>query len=185
MDDAHKLLTDNLIEALRQIQNYLFVALGSSVSAAALALRTSLARSGTVSTPVHPNAEAEASVPGIPVPMTPSTAHFVLWALTIVAGFMAGNSARSAHTIAVKLSTVPGLLEAVSTFPSIATSTYPVVRFLPILVSPVLAAVAVWTQLHRENAPITAKGTMVFILVAVYVPLSLEMVQVGQLIGAP
>jgi len=171
MDDIQNLLTANLVEALRQVQNYLVLAAGAALSAFALAFRPAKAQ------------EAEVPVPILSIPVTRSAAHLVFWGVTLIGGFMAGFSAERAYVIAIKLKSVPGLLEAVSTFPTFATSYMLAARFLPILVPPILSGVAVWLQLQREKAPITAKGFMVFLTLAVYLPLWLQLGQVVRLLG--
>lgn len=110
MNEIQKLLADNLVEALRQIQGYLVLALGGSLSAFALAFRPSQV------------VEERIGVPGVSIPLTRSGAHMVLWILTVMGGFVAGSSAHRAVVIAHKLTSVPGLLGALGTFPAIATS---------------------------------------------------------------
>lgn len=173
MDDIQKLLTENLIEALKQIQNYLVLALGASVSAIALAFKPDQGREDGVTVPV------------ISLPLPRSAAHGILWVLAMIGGFMAGAAAHRANVIALKLTTIPGLLSAVGSFPSLATFPEQVVRLIPLLLTPVLSAVAVCWQLRREKAPATAMAIMLIFLGAAYVPLWVEMSRLSRTLGAP
>jgi hypothetical protein len=173
MDEIQKLLAANLIEALRQIQDYVVLALGASVTSAALAFL-----------PPSSSEEKEAvPVLVIAIPLPRSAAHLLLWALCLVGGFMAGNSAQLGYHIALKLQTVPGALAAIQTFPSVATSHMWIVNPGLFYIPPILAAVAVGWRLHQEKAPITAVGTMLAILLACYVPLWLQMAQLDHVLG--
>jgi hypothetical protein len=173
MDHLQDLLIANLIESLRQLQNYLVLAITAALSAFALAFRSG-----------RP-AEPEVPVPFLSLPLTRSAAHLVLWGITMIGGFMAGFSADRACVIAAKLRPVSGLLDAVSTFPSFATSHMLALRFFPIFVPLALSIVAAWRQMRRENAPMSAKGLMVSFVLAVYLALFLQMLRMARLIGTP
>lgn len=172
MDEVQKLLAENLIEGLRQIQAYLVFALVASLSAVTLAFSRS-------------EREEKVTVPILSLPLGRSAATLFLWALSMIGGWVAGDAAAKAYTIALKLRSVPGVLEAAATFPSIATSPMLAFRFAPILLTVVFSAIAVWRQLQREKAPNTAFGIFLVLLLAVYVPLWLQMVQLTRLIGTP
>jgi hypothetical protein len=188
MTEIDKLLAENLIEALRQIQSYLVLGLGSSGSALALAvalLRFEKRRSKPSPEPspnqaLAPESELpDVEVPGIPVRVRPVVAELVFLVLTCVAGLMAYYSALNAIGIASRLRSVPGLLEAAATFPCVATSPYLAVRFLPVLLPPVLAGVAAWLELRRENAAPTALWVWLVLIIAPYFFLGLALHRPG------
>jgi hypothetical protein len=173
MDEINKLLAENLIEALRQIQAYLVLAIGASATAFALALKP------------QRSAEDEVEVPGISLPLPRSAAHLLLWILGLVGGFMAGVSAHRAKVIADKLTTVPKLLEAIGTFPSIATSSLLLVRFIAVYLPAILSAFAVSWQARREKASVASFVVLVIITFAAYFPLWGEIAQLIRLMGTP
>jgi hypothetical protein len=116
MDDTTKLLVANLIEALQQLQHYVVIGLGTSVSALALTSK-SVTRDSVV-------------VTGVPVALPPDIACAILLAISFLVGAMASYAAETANLIATQLSAFPALLTAACTFPSIATSPYTAVRAL-------------------------------------------------------
>jgi hypothetical protein len=128
MLNTDQLLKENLIEALKQIHQYVVLGLGTSVSAFALALKTA---------PV--GAQLSVTVPGTFVAVDPQSARAVLLALCFLAGAMAYYSADAANRIAQRLETSPELLQAACTYPSFATSRFQGVRYvaalLPLLFS--------------------------------------------------
>jgi len=163
MTEAQKILLTNLIEALRQIQGCLVIAIGASLSALVLAVprkRVQLELEPeltTIVTKIEAKPElANISIPGMSVPLSPSIAQAVLLLLTLVMGILADYAADSANDIASQLRSLPSVLAAASTFPSIATSRNLPMRFIPILAPAVFGSLAVCLQLLREKAPVTA-----------------------------
>ena len=188
MTEIEKLLLENLLEALRQIQSYLVLAFGASASALALAVtlwkwgkRQEELRPKLVPEPAKKEKPEQAPeypevvVPGVAVALNPYIAEAVFLALTCVAGLMAGYAAQSASVIASRLRSVHGLLEAVSTFPSIATSPDLAVRFLPVVLPPLLASCAACLELRREKAPPTAFGAWLAFIIVPYFLLGLAL----------
>jgi len=192
MNEIDKLLVENLLEALRQIQNYLVLAFGTSASALALAvtlwkwgkrqeeLRPKLVpepapKEKPEQAPEHP----EVVVPGIAVALDPYIAEAVFLALTCVAGLMAGYAAQSATVIVSRLPPIHGLLQAPSPFPSIATSPYPAVRFIPVVLPPLLASCAACLELRREKAAPTAFGAWLVFIIVPYFLLGLALHRPG------
>ena len=114
MGDTDQLLKENLIEALKQVHQYIVLGLGTSVSALALALKTTAV-----------GAESSVTVPGTFVAVDPQAARAVLLAVCFVAGAMAYYSADAANRIARRMKTSPELLEAAATYPSIAGAINP------------------------------------------------------------
>lgn len=167
MSDAERLLIANLTEAFQQLQRYVVVGLGTSVSALALALAA----------PARNVTEPRLTVPGTFVAVDPGTALALLLAICVLVGAMASYSAETANTIASRLrSSSPTLLDAARTFPSFATSPYPGVRYaaalLPLLFS--LAATAVVALRHTPREWIWLWLGLIF-LGAAYVPLALAL----------
>ena len=192
MTEIEKLLVENLLEALRQIQSYLVLAFGASASALALAvtlwkwgkrqeeLRPRLVPEPTPKQGPKPASEyPEVAVPGISVALNPLIAELVFLALTCVAGLMAGYAAQSATAIASRLRSVHGLLEAAATFPSIATSPYSAVRFIPVLLPPLLASCAACLELRREKAAPTAFFFWLLFIIGPYFLLGLALRRPG------
>ncbi|MGH2359187.1 MAG: hypothetical protein ACRDGM_01425 [bacterium] len=174
MSDAEQVLLANLNEALRQVQWYVVLGLGTSISALALA----------VTGPATDAAEPRVTVPGTFVAVDPQTARVLLLAICVLVGAMASYSAESANVIAVRLQkSSPALLDAARTFPTIATSPYPGVRYaaaaLPLLFS--LAAIVVATVRHKPS-DWTGLWVGLIFLGAAYVSLALEL---RRPIGAP
>ncbi len=179
MTEAEKLLFANLIEALRQIQACLVVAIGASLSALVLALprkRVVLELEPEL-TEIKEKIEAKAelaniSVPGMSVPLSSSIALAVLLMLTIVMGIVADYAAYSVIDIASQLRSVPSVLVAASTFPSIATTHNLSMKFIPILAPAVLASIAACLQLLRDKAPATAFLYPLLFIIVPYVYLA-------------
>jgi hypothetical protein len=174
MSEAEKLLVANLNEALRQVQWYVVLGLGTSISALALA----------VTGPAANATEPRVTVPGTFVAVDPPTARVLLIAICVLAGAMASYSAESANVIAARLrESSPALLDAARTFPTIATSPYPGVRYagaaLPLCFS--LAAIIVATVRHKPS-DWTGLWVGLIFLGAGYVPLALAL---RRPIGAP
>jgi len=175
MDEIQKVLTANLIESLRQIQQYLVLALGASLSAVALLFAPA---------PRSDSGEG-VSLPILSVPVPRAAAHLLLWVFCLVGGFMAGNTAHLSYLIAVKLAPVPGLLAAFQTFPCVATSPPLLVKAGMIYLPPLLSGFAVCWQLRREKAPATAMITILVVLLGAWLQLWMQMPQLTNLIGTP
>jgi hypothetical protein len=129
MDDPNQLLVTNLIEALQQLQRYIVIGLGASVSALALTGKST------------PNNRVDVKV--IPVPVAPDTARLILLAVCVLVGAMASYAAQSVTLIAERLRPSPALLAAACTFPSVATSPYVLVRVLAALLPVIISMAAI------------------------------------------
>ena len=159
-----ELLKENLIEALKQVHQYVVLGLGTSVSALALAVRTSA------------TGEPGITVPGTFVAVDPRAARAVLLAVCCLAGMMAYYSADAANVIAQRLKTSPDLLEAVCTYPSFATSRYPGVRYIAALLPLVLSIIAlVISGLHETPHTWTALWIGLVFIGSAYASLALEL----------
>jgi hypothetical protein len=171
MDDTTKLLVANLIEALQQLQHYIVIGLGTSVSALALTSK-SVTRDHVV-------------VPGVPVAVAPDIACAILLAVSFLVGAMASYAAETANLIAARLSAFPALLTAACTFPSVATSPYIGVRALaaalPFIFS--VAAVVRVARPYRAGGRETILGG-VLLFGAAYGALALALFRPGALASA-
>ncbi len=188
MTEIDKLLAENLIEALRQIQSYLVLGLGASGSALALAVALwklekrpprPVPEPAPKEVPAPESQLPDVDVPGISVALDPVVAELVFLVLTCVAGLMAGYAAQSATVIASHLRSVHGLLEAAATFPSVATSPYLAVRFIPVVLPPVLASCAACLELRREKAAPTAFWVLLGLIIVPYFLLGLALHRPG------
>jgi hypothetical protein len=130
MIDTQEILVENFRESLRQIHGYVVWGIGTSVSFFGLALLS----------PKSSDAAAPISVPGAFVAVDPVLAQVILVAGCVVVGAMAGYAAEQARDTAKALENVSGLLPALRTFPGIATSPYPGVRYIASLLPLVLVA---------------------------------------------
>lgn len=199
MNEIQKLLVANLTLALSQIQDYLAVAVGTSVSAAALAgfdlfqeirLKQRKGPDTPESAPSLPAASAGqpenregVNVPFIPFPVSRSAAHLVFWALCLSSGLLAGNSAHFSYVIAGSLKSIPGIRQVISTFPSVVLSPWLIIQVVPVWAPPLLSGFAVCWQLYKEKSPGTAIGVCVFLLLGVYGFLWIQLIQLNQSIG--
>jgi len=129
MADPNQILVANLVEALEQLQRFIVVGLGASVSALALTSKTT--------------AQDRVTVPGTSVAVLPDVARVILLAICILVGAMASYAAEGANVIADKLRSSPALLSAACTFPSVATSPYIGVRILAAALPFVFAVIAI------------------------------------------
>ena len=145
MLDTGQVFKDNLIEALKQINQYVLLGLGTSASALALALNTA---------DVGPQG---VSVPGAFVALNPHAARNVLLVVCMLAGLVATFAAEWAVVIAKQLESTPELLVAVCSYPCFATSTDPGVRYVSSLLPFFLSATAVLLPaLHQNPFPSSA-----------------------------
>ena len=162
--EAQQLLLANFDEALRQLQRYVALGLGTSVSALALSF---VSRGGT--------GEPQVTVPGTFVAIDPQAARALLLAVCVLVGAMASYAAESANVIAARLASSPDLLDAARTFPSFATSPYPGVRYaaavLPLLFSLLAIIIPILEQQPRTW---TALWVGLIFLGSAYVPLAIE-----------
>ena len=110
MIEPTQLLVNNLLDAFRQLNTYLAVGLGASVSALAL---------DRANFPLSKKKPVE--VKGF-VPMAPETAKLVLMGITFVAGLMGSYAAESAAGIVNMLQGSPDVLAAACTYSSVATA---------------------------------------------------------------
>jgi hypothetical protein len=161
MPDTEQVFKENLIEALKQVNQYVLLGLGTSASALALALNTaSIGPQGV-------------SVPGAFVPLDPHSARNFLLVVCILAGAMASYSAEWATVIAKQLESTPELLRAVCTYPCFATSVYPGVRYLASLLPFFLSMTAVLIPaLHQNPFPSGALRIWAVFLIAPYLALA-------------
>lgn len=109
--DPTAILVENLTEALKQINVYVALGLATAVSALVLDRR-----------PTQEEASDTVKVPGTFIPMDPDTAKLVLLGICFVAGLLASYSAESAGAVARMVQSTPELLEALCTYPSVATA---------------------------------------------------------------
>lgn len=165
MTDVDQVLVANFLEALKQVQRYVVLGLGTSVSALALVLK-----------PRAATGQATVTVPGTFVAIDPQAAHAVLLCVCILMGAMAYYSAETANGIATRLRSSPDLLRAASAFPSIATSAYPGVRYVAAFLPLVLSLAALLIPAFRDK-PVdwsALMGWFIF-LGAAYGALALEL----------
>ncbi len=138
--DPTAILVENLTEALKQINVYVALGLATAVSALVLDHRATQGESSDT-----------VNVPGNFIPMDPDTAKLVLLGICFVAGIMALYSAESATAVAHTLQSTPDLLEALCTYPSVATAPIPirvVAALLPVaFVLPII--LSTWLQLRK------------------------------------
>jgi hypothetical protein len=175
MTEADKLLVANLLEALRQIQSCLILGIGASFSALVLAIprrRVVLELEPELTErkeKIEANPElANVSVPGVSVPLSPSIALLVLLMLTVVMGLVADYAAYSVIGIASQLRSFPKVLEAISTFPSIAIAHNLSLKFIPALAPALLASIAVCLQLARDRSTLIALGVWLLLIIVPY-----------------
>jgi|tagenome__1003787_1003787.scaffolds.fasta_scaffold20319960_2 hypothetical protein len=164
MGTPNELLASNLIEALQQVQRYVVLGLGASVSALALTGKSA--------------ATERVTVPGTSVAVAADVARTILLALCILAGAMASYAAESTATIADRLRADPDLRSAACTFPSIATSPYLGVRLLSSVLPLVFCAIAVYRMGRRFG--VTGRESMVgwlVFLLGAYYSLTIQMVR--------
>ena len=107
--DPVSLYVQNLLEAFKQLNQFVGLALATSVSALALERRAA----ASIGKPIE--------YPGL-VPLSRGDAQLVLIGLSFLAGLMGSYAAESAAGIVRQLSGVPTLLAAACTYPSVATS---------------------------------------------------------------
>jgi hypothetical protein len=182
MTDTEQLLVTNFIEALGQVQRYIVLGLGTSISALALAFRRPApgAQDGVTGSGT---AQDGVTIPGIFVAINPGAAQVVLLGLCFVVGAMANFSAETANLIADRLQSSPDLLRAASMFPSVATSPYAIVRYLAALFPLVFSLAALIVIARRERSfDWEAFGGWCLLLVPPYGALAL---QVRGPIGSP
>ena len=144
MNETDGIWVGNLIEALRQLQSYLVLGLGTSASAFALA----------VAGFAGPTSE-RVTVPGISVAVDHTTALILLIALCILAGALAYYNADSAYVAAGSIGEKRELLDAVRSFPSIGSSRFIGWRFMAVWAPFVLAVLAMVTEVARRKVGFT------------------------------
>jgi hypothetical protein len=155
MSDTDKIFKECLIEALKKINQ--FVVLGLGTSASALALTLNAAGFDT---------QKNVTVPGVFVAIDPHAARTVLLAVCIIAGVMASLSAESANLIVRQLEkSSPELLSAVCTYPCFATYVDLPIRYIAALLPLVLSGLAVLIPaLHQTPIPwYTLWGWLIFL----------------------
>jgi hypothetical protein len=106
MTDADNLMVDNFVEALKQVQQYAVLGLGTSGSALALSLKA-----------VAVGTQSGFVIPGFSVAIDPGAARAVLLVVCVLVGAMAYYCADTANGIAACLKEKPELVFAASTFP--------------------------------------------------------------------
>jgi hypothetical protein len=171
MDEAAKLLTANLIEALRQVQYYVVLGLGTSVAAVALTVKSAT--------------QDRVTVPGVPVAVSSDVARAVLLAVSFLAGAMGSYAAGSANLIATRLSESPTILAAACTFPSVASSPYIGVRALAALLPFAFSMTAIVRVAgpYRAGGRETILGGLI-LFGAAYGALALALLRPGALVSA-
>jgi len=146
MVEPTTILVANLTEALRQINNYLVLGLVAAVSALILDVwpyhSAGPAEKSTASGKEQAETPRWFLLPGTFVPMAPETAKLVLIGIYFVAGILASFSANSAGDIVRALEDSPKILNAILTYPGIATlpivwrviaAILPFLLFLPVI----------------------------------------------------
>jgi hypothetical protein len=162
MVDPNQVLSSNLVEALRQLQQYIVIGLGASVSI--LALSSAKA------------ARSRVTVPYTSVAVDADIASLILLAMCVLVGAMASYAAETANLIATRLD--PTLRIAVCTFPSVATSPYIGVRVLAALLPFIFSMVAVIRLTRSYGAGRHKVIWMAFIILAApYGALTLALVK--------
>jgi hypothetical protein len=107
--DPVSLYVQNLLEAFRQLNQFLGLALATSVSALALERRAAA------------SSEKPIEYPGM-VPLSREDAQLVLIGIAFLAGLMGSYAAESAAGIVSQLVGAPNVLKAACTYPSVATA---------------------------------------------------------------
>jgi hypothetical protein len=115
MSDKTAILTMNLIEAFKQVNQFITLALIASVSAFALEDRAS----GVAAANSVP--EEKVQVIGGFVPMSAAAAQLLFIGVCFVVAVMASYSLQSVSHIVGRLSSSPGLVEAACTYSSVTT----------------------------------------------------------------
>lgn len=136
MVDPEQILVDNLRESLRLIQRYVLIGIAASLS---LLLLQIAASQGTITEPV--------TIPGLVIGVDPGMAKLILAATHIAVGFMALLVTLRAKEIMIRIIR-DELTEAVTTYPSIATSDEWLLRIVPALAPGVLFLVAIGKWLY-------------------------------------
>ena len=149
MTEPNDLLVANLIAALQQLQQYIVIALGASVSALALTTKTV--------------SQDRITVPGTSVAVDPNTASLILLALCVLSGAMASYAAETVNVIAKRLDSTT--LTAACTFPSVGTSPYIGVRTLAALVPLIfsMAAIIRSARPHGKKGRMSILGWFIFL----------------------
>ena len=172
MTEPEKLLADNFVEAIKQVQQYIVLGWGTSVSALVLTLNPSASVK-----PQGESAHAGSVIPGTFVAIDPTTARLLLLAICLLAGTLSYYSADAANVIADQLKAAsPDVFRVAMTFPSVATSRYIGVRYVASLLPLVLGFLAVFLPNFRQK-PINWSLLWVWLvlLVCAYVPLAMEL----------
>lgn len=152
-----KVLAENFKESLREVQRYVTLTLGVSGTALAIVLAT-LQRGTGPAAPVN--------IPGVSIGIDPAVAQLVLLVIYTSTAAMAGYIAQNGSAISGHLKEeAPELLEALHTYPSVGTSSIPIVRSLMCFV-PVLIFLGALVQIVL-SAPVTARpwGGMLIVFV--------------------
>jgi uncharacterized damage-inducible protein DinB len=165
MGNTDQLLKENIIEALKQVHQYIVLGLGTSASALALALKTTAV-----------GAQSSVTVPGTFVAVDPQAARAVLLAVCFVAGAMAYYSADAANRIAQRMKTSPELLEVAGTYPSIATFRFPGVRYVAALLPFLFAVITLLISAHHHTLPTWSALWIGLVLIgSAYISLAMEL----------
>jgi hypothetical protein len=165
MPDTDQIFKENFVEALKQLNQYVVLALASSASALALTLNTATLGS-----------QQGVTVPGAFVAIDPHAARTVLLFVSFLAGALALYTAESANLIASQLRKSPDLLAALCTYPGFATSVYPGVRHSAALLPAFLSDLAVVIPaFHAAPVPWELLLVKTFFLSAPYLLLAFEL----------
>jgi hypothetical protein len=177
MSSPEEILVGNLVEALQQLQRFMVVGLGTSISALALtggrATRKQRYKVTAPGSSVAVDQRSDVTVPGTFVAVDPELARLLLLALCFVSGVMANYSADAVSLLYGKLSAE--MQVAACTFPSLATSKYVGVRILAAILPFVFAMIAVWRVVRSYSLALQDIGGWAIVLGAAYLPLTLQL----------
>lgn len=171
MDEADEIYVENLKEALNQLQRYLVVGLGAALFYFVLCLRAD-ASSEPVTLPV----------PGISISTDAAFARMTALVLTMVAGMLASWSAERAGRITAHITAraaenpvLRRVQEALRTYPSIATDTYPAARVVASLTPAVLIVAGRWQFWGQPEFDFFDFCFATFVLISPYLTLFFQM----------
>jgi hypothetical protein len=135
--EAEQILIDNLKETLKQFQSYLLWGIVAAITYYLLVLNKS--STTNLELPVIGNLHS----------VDTSFAKHICLAVYWLLGLMAGYALERTERISIKLNDSPEILKAASTYPSIATEIYPLVRvlagLLPVAIM-VFARIEIWNR---------------------------------------
>lgn len=132
MADPVDILVENLKESFREIQRYIVLGIGSAFFFFLLmySMPELLRKGGVV------------EIPGGFVPTEPRLVSLVMIVIYCISGLMTFSGIENLSLIVEKLKNHPETLEAVLTYPSVLTSSTPVVKVCAVALPPMLMILA-------------------------------------------